>query len=88
MVNGQRLLEAVREILLREWDPIGVAHIAECSNEYDRYARTISRLLSDGIDGYKLTAYLCKVQTVEMGLSSVDEERNKAIARLFLSLMD
>ena len=88
MVNSQRLLEAVREILLREWDPIGVAHNPDCSNEYDRYARTISRYLSDGIDGYKLTAYLSQVQTVEMGLSSVDKERDKAIARLLLSLMD
>lgn len=88
MANRDRLMEAVREILLREWDPIGVAQNPDCSNEYDRYVRTVCRYLDEGIDEFKLTAYLSQVQTVEMGLSSIDEVRNKAIARLLLSLLE
>ncbi len=86
MQNGGRMMEAVRDVLLREWDPIGVAHHPECSDEYDRYARTICRCLAEGIDEFKLTAYLSQVQTVGMGLSQADEERDKLVAQRLLSL--
>jgi hypothetical protein len=86
MAKGERLMQAVREVLLREWDPIGVADHPECSDEYDRYARAICRYLEEGIDEFRLTAYLSQVQTVGMGLSRVDDERDRLVARRLLSL--
>jgi hypothetical protein len=85
MAKSERLMEAVREVLLREWDPIGVAHNPECFGEYDRYACTIGRLLEGGVDEFRLAAYLSQVQTVGMGLSRVDEERDTLIARRLLA---
>jgi hypothetical protein len=79
-------MKPVREVLLREWDPIDVAHHPECFDEYDQYARTICRYLEEGIDEFKLAAYLAQVQTVGMGLSRVDEERNRLVARRLLAL--
>jgi hypothetical protein len=43
MAKPDRLLLAVREILFREWDPIGVKDDEWCRNEYDSYAPTICR---------------------------------------------
>jgi hypothetical protein len=86
MAKGGRLLEAVREVLLREWDPIGVAHNPDCFDEYDRYARTICRYLKEGIDEFWLAAYLSQVQAVGMGLSRADEERDTRVARRLLAL--
>ena len=33
--RAKRYYDAVREILLREWDPIGVPDVPEAQNEYD-----------------------------------------------------
>ena len=82
----ERLLDEVREILLREWDPIGVGRKPECHNEYDRYARTICLYLEKGADEYRLASYLAQVRTVTMGMSFVDSERDRAVARRLLAL--
>ncbi len=86
MRKNERLMVAVREILLHEWDPIGVAHHSECCDEYDRYANTICRCLAEGIDEVRLTAFLSQLQTLDMGLPRVDIERTRAVARRLKSL--
>jgi hypothetical protein len=87
MMKGDQLFSAVRKVLLEEWDPIGVAHYPKCSNEYDRYVRTICRFLVEGVDGFKLTAYLSQVRTVSMGLSLAYDGREKLVARRLLELL-
>lgn len=79
-------MKAVREILLHEWDPIGVADNPECFDEYDRYARTICRYIAEGIDAFGIAAYLSHVQIVDMGLHGADVVRNKTVASKLLSL--
>jgi len=37
----------VREILLRDWDPIGVYGISEATDEYDTYANRAYVMLMD-----------------------------------------
>jgi hypothetical protein len=37
----------VREILMREWDPIGVSGVPEAADEYDRYVGTVYVMLMD-----------------------------------------
>jgi hypothetical protein len=86
MAEVERLFDEVREILLREWDPIGVAHNPECQDEYDRYARTICRYLEEGADEYRLAAYLTQTRAVAMGRGFVAPECDGAVARRLLSL--
>lgn len=86
MAKSERLLEEIRGVLLREWDPIGVGDNPACRNEYDSYALTLCRYLGEGADEYKLTAYLGQVQRVGMGLSSVNEAHDREVARRLLSL--
>jgi hypothetical protein len=45
----------VREIFLRNWDPIGVCGIPEAKNEYDTYADKAYVMLMD--DGATAVAY-------------------------------
>lgn len=56
--------------------------------EYNRYARTICRYLKEGADEFRLMAYLAQVQTVSMGLSRADEERDKLIAKRLMALSE
>jgi hypothetical protein len=86
MAEVERLLNEVREILLREWDPIGVGKNPDCQDEYDRYARTICRYLEQGADEYRLAAYLAQNRAVAMGLGFVAPECDRAVARRLCSL--
>jgi hypothetical protein len=86
MARSGRLLQEVREVLLREWDPIGLGHNPDCGNEYDRYARTVCRYLEEGADEYRITAYLSQVRWDSMGLSARHPEADRAVARRLLSL--
>jgi len=87
MAKPDRLLLAVREILFREWDPIGVNDNELCRNEYDSYAPTICRWLRDGLDEVKLASHLSQIHTVSMGVSRIDEELHRRVARRLLELI-
>jgi hypothetical protein len=43
--RAKRYQEAIREILLREWDPIGIAEEPDAQDEYDSYVHEIHGLL-------------------------------------------
>jgi len=58
----------VREILLREWDPIGINEICP-ADEYDTYAdKVYVMLLRDDATANAIAAYLLTVATERMGL--------------------
>ena len=87
MPKPDRLLLAVQEILFREWDPIGVNGNELLRNEYDSYAPTICRWLREGVDEHKLAAHLSQLQRVSMGMSVIDEELHRRVARRLLELV-
>lgn len=87
MPKFDRLLSAVKDILFREWDPIGVNECEECRHEYDCYAVSICKLLRAGADEFKLTGYLGRYQRESMGLTRVHAERDRHVAQQLLALL-
>jgi hypothetical protein len=65
-----------------------VGWLPQCDGEYDRYARTVARLLAEGADEVKLADYLRQVQTNGMGLSGVDADRDRSTARRLRGLVE
>jgi hypothetical protein len=63
MVDTQ---DAVRKLLLREWDPIGVNHIPQCAHEYDTYADHAYVMLMSGHATDEIAAYLMRIATEYM----------------------
>jgi hypothetical protein len=53
----------VREILMREWDPIGVSGVPEAADEYDRYVGTVYVMLMDhrATRSHRLTSWDSRV---------------------------
>lgn len=48
----------VREILLRDWDPIGVSGIPEAADEYDTYAnKPYVMLMDEGATASEIAGY-------------------------------
>jgi hypothetical protein len=86
-MKRKELWEAVKEILFREWDPIGINSNPLCSGEYDSYVSKIVQLLQAGADEYKIAEHLRNLQRVSMGLSSANEEQDRRIAAMLISLV-
>ena|SRR5690242_18022220 len=78
----------VREILLRDWDPIGVSGIPGAKDEYDSYADTAYVMLMDGQAASAIAAYLFKIATQNMGLSDHGglAEKSDHVAKLLVDL--
>jgi len=85
--KGDDLLRSVREVLFRDWHPIGVNDNPSCSDEYDSYAPTLCRYLRQGADESRLAAHLRQIVTVSMGLTLADDVRERRVARQLLGLL-
>jgi hypothetical protein len=68
--RGEREL---RELLLTEWDPIGISRIADAQlDEYEHYAGQLARRLRAGATEEEIAAVLEGFRT-DMGLEPSDE---------------
>jgi hypothetical protein len=61
--------DAIRRILMSEWDPIGVNDNPEAADEYDGYVGPVLDLLNARAGSDEIAAYLQKVETERMGLT-------------------
>ena len=66
--KAKEFQEAIRQVLLHDWDPIGVSDIPEAHDEYDSYVGGIYRLLASGASEYQIIERLYNLETVSMGL--------------------
>lgn len=60
--------EIIRRALLKEWDPIGVADVAEAQDEYDAYVSAIYKMLISRKLRHEVFDYLWWLETQHMGL--------------------
>jgi hypothetical protein len=82
------LLERVRLILLRDWDPIGItkkfSYNENAEDEYDRYASCIFNMITQGASRDEIFDYLKWVATERMGLSIFQEQKARHVAELIM----
>ncbi|MBN9305638.1 MULTISPECIES: hypothetical protein [unclassified Devosia] len=80
------LTRRVRPILLKTWDPIGIADEPRAQDEYDAYAPAIARMLAADVSEAALASHLLAVERDRMGLRG-DEQRAAQTAKLLLALV-
>ena len=79
--RAREIQSAIREVLLKQWDPIGVADESAAQDEYDSYVGGVYNLLSKGAAADEVAAHLAKVQRETMGLpASLSGLRTVAVA--------
>jgi hypothetical protein len=61
--------DKIRELLVREWDPIGVRDVSSAQDEYDAYVGSVARLLVSGASVEKIAAHLLAIETDVLGLT-------------------
>ncbi len=74
MIDSKRqrageIQQMIRDVLMRHWDPIGVADVPDAQDEYDSYVGPVYRLLASGGSDKELVDFLYKTETETMGLS-------------------
>ena len=84
MAHGRNKYQArinrarVRDVLMREWDPIGVSGIPEAADEYDSYLGTIYLMLLDARTNHKRVAdHLLSIAVNSVGISERPELKQR-----------
>jgi len=68
----------VRDLFMREWDPIGVAGSPQAADEYDSYAsKAYVMLMDEDADQDAITEYLFEVVSSDMGLGNYPGLRDR-----------
>jgi len=73
---------AIRQSLLREWDPIGVGAVSEAQDEYDAYVPSIYKILIMHKTPQQIFDYLWRLETEHMGLTGDRQATEKFAERL------
>lgn len=82
-------IEQIRDILMQDWDPIGVSEWVEARDEYDRYVNQIySFFLKGALTRENLQEYLMKSATDKMGLTQTSPEKAEITAKKIGELLD
>ena len=83
--RSRRYHRAIREILLRDWDPIGIGDVAEAQDEYDSYIPGIYGRLIHRISEQELLDHLWQIETEHMELFG-NRGKTQQVAQKLLSL--
>ena len=82
MKNVAELRSLIREILLMEWDPIGIAEFPEAHDEYNEYVAEVEELVAGQARPEVIFAYLWKLETTHMGLVGDRPKTERIASRL------
>jgi hypothetical protein len=66
-------LEAVRHLLKRDWDPIGLFNCDGAESHYDTYALRVFEMLEEDAGATDIASYLTRVVTTELLMTANPE---------------
>ena len=75
----------LREVVHKNWDPIGVYSYSGEMGEYDGYLPNLYKLLKDGSSEGEVFNFLWSIETDAMGLSG-DEHTTREFSKLLIKL--
>jgi len=70
----------IRQVLLEEWDPIGIRDEPLARDEYDSYLGHIHDLLARDASEHQIAKHLNQIETVSMGCSKRPIEKLLSVA--------
>lgn len=68
----------VREILLADWNPIGIRDVPQARDEYDAYVLPIAHILASGTTVTELADHLLDFEKDAFGLGGNYDRANRA----------
>jgi len=68
--RAREIQQRIKEVLLRHWDPVGVAAEPRAQDEYDGYVGGVYRLLASGAEPLVVADHLARLEVEQMGLAT------------------
>lgn len=84
--RARYLHQKIKDVLLNEWDPIGVQALPEAQDEYDGYVSRVYSMLIARKPIKEVFEYLLWVEIEHMGLTA-DRHRTQSIAEKLVGLV-
>jgi hypothetical protein len=84
--RAAEIAKCIGDILLNDWDPIGVRHAPEAQDEYDGYIGELYRLLVSRPSVEEVCTHLATIEEQSMGLGSVDPKSLETVASKLIKL--
>jgi hypothetical protein len=77
-----RMQPEIREVLMDDWDPMGVQDEPAWADEYDGCTRAVLGLLTRGADDDAIAKHLAEIVTDPVGLSGTMKDRLPTVRAL------
>jgi hypothetical protein len=84
--RARTVQESISEILLRDWDPIGINDVPEAHDEYDSYVGSVYRLLASHCSADQIIDHLATIESRTMELGIPNRKRLTHVASQLLAL--
>ncbi len=84
--RAAEIQDAIRQVLFRSWDPIGVNSNPRLMDEYDSYVPRIYRVLVGSRSEDALIEVLYHIERDQIGTACESPERLRPVARELLAL--
>jgi hypothetical protein len=86
MPDSQRIKDAIRAILLQDWDPHNASRNESASGTYDEYLPPLRILIESGAKEDEIIQYLHEREQETMCFPSLGTERLRRVAQKLLRL--
>ena len=84
--RARAVQESIKQVLLRDWDPIGVNDVPEAQDEYDSYVGGVYHMLASGCSENEVVEHLWKIEAHTMELGTANRESLRLIAAKLMDL--
>ena len=84
--RARQVQESIGQVLMLDWDPIGLSDMPEAQGEYDAYVGGVYRLLASGASEDEIIEHLYKIELDTIGMPAADRECLRDVARKLRAL--
>ena len=81
-----KIFDSIRQVLIKDWDPIGIGDEKGLADEYDAYIAPIYRILAGTRSENDLIEQLKRIEADEIGVGPTNLESLRSVAQKLLSL--
>ena len=84
--RAKEIQRAIGEVLLRNWDPLGVKDEPQAQDEYDAYVGGVYHLIASGATAKQIAEHLVRIETDRLGYPDTDPKMLIPLANKLLRL--
>ena len=84
--RAAEIQDSIRQVLFRDWDPIGVNDNPKLADEYDNYVGPVYRILAGSRSEDDLIGFLYRTEHDKIGMGCKSPDQLRPVARKLLAL--